>query len=244
VRREACAGIDRQDLWALGARLYYRVAITWSETGESGCYDVVFSRAAEPLDCGLKNRIIPFRKKFDLRRPWQSYANNPLNRIFANKLVSSLRAFLKERLPDYMVPASYVLLDSLPLTVNGKVDRKALPEPEFNRAGREGQYLAAGTAVEEMIAEIWGDVLKQPRVGVRDNFFELGGHSLLAMQVMSRLRQAMKVEVALRKLFEEPTVEALAREVERQWKTERQLRQGEVKKLRRGGPMEVSVVQR
>src|SRR5262249_48298644 len=155
-----------------------------------------------------------------------------------------LRTYVKERLPEYMEPTAFVVIEQMPLTANGKVDRRALPEPELNRAERELQYEAARTPVEEMIAEIWGEVLKQPRVGVKDNFFELGGHSLLATQVMSRLRQALRVEVALRKLFEEPTVEALAREVERQWKTERQLRQGEVKKLRRGGPMEVSVVQR
>ena len=105
-----------------------------------------------------------------------------------------------------MVPARFVLLSKLPLTTNGKVDRKRLPAPEAERPelGPKGMLLR-GTAVEELVAGIWAEVLELERVGVNDNFFELGGHSLLATQVVSRLREAFRVEIPLRLLFETPT---------------------------------------
>jgi len=125
-----------------------------------------------------------------------------------------LRSFLKEKLPDYMVPSAFVFLDSLPLTPNGKVDRGALPAPDQNRAALGQSYVAARTPIEEMLAKIWGEVLSLERVGIYDNFFNLGGHSLKATQVMSRLRQAFHVEIPLRNLFETPTVAGLAESLE------------------------------
>ncbi|MET0398368.1 MAG: amino acid adenylation domain-containing protein, partial [Longimicrobiaceae bacterium] len=125
---------------------------------------------------------------------------------------AELRAGLAERLPEYMVPGAFVTLEKLPLGVSGKVDRRALPAPE--RGGALAAYIAPRTPVEEVLAEIWAEVLKTERVGAGDNFFELGGHSLLATQVISRLRQAFGVEVPLKALFEAPTVAGLAARVE------------------------------
>jgi len=126
-----------------------------------------------------------------------------------------LRAFLAGRLPDYMVPASFVWLDALPLTRTGKVDRRALPEPVV--AAEEGGVVAPRNAVEELIAGIWSELLgRDPStVGVHDNFFELGGHSLLATRALSRTREALGVNVTLRALFEAPTVAGLAAWIER-----------------------------
>ncbi len=124
-----------------------------------------------------------------------------------------LREYLRERLPDYMVPAAVVMLDELPLTAHGKVDRRALPAPE-DVAGALTQVKEPRTPVEEILCGLWAAVLKTQRVGIDDNFFELGGHSLLATQLMSRVRAAFGVEVALRELFERPTVELLAEVVE------------------------------
>jgi amino acid adenylation domain-containing protein len=121
-----------------------------------------------------------------------------------------LRCFLKEKLPEYMIPSAFVILDALPLTPSGKVDRKALPKPDFERPSTEDFYVAPRTPLEEVLAGIWSDVLGLKEVGIHDNFFESGGHSLLATQVMSRLRKVFEVEIPLRILFESPTVEALA----------------------------------
>jgi amino acid adenylation domain-containing protein len=122
-----------------------------------------------------------------------------------------LRAFLKERLPEYMMPQAFVSLEALPLTPNGKLDRKALPPPDAAHA--PAAHDAGGeprTAVEEIVADIWGQVLGVERVGLRDDFFELGGHSLLATRVLSRMREALGVEVSVRAIFENPTVEGLS----------------------------------
>ncbi|HYG65747.1 MAG TPA: non-ribosomal peptide synthase/polyketide synthase, partial [Thermoanaerobaculia bacterium] len=121
------------------------------------------------------------------------------------------REQLAKRLPEYMVPSALVMLEAMPLTPNGKVDRRALPAPEWRPA--EG-HLAPRTTVEELLAGIWSEVLGVERPGVEDNFFELGGHSLLATRVMSRLRSAFQVELPLRELFEEPTLAGLAVRVE------------------------------
>ncbi|MET0396749.1 MAG: amino acid adenylation domain-containing protein, partial [Longimicrobiaceae bacterium] len=124
---------------------------------------------------------------------------------------AELRAHLAARLPEHVVPAAFVVLDRLPLSPSGKTDRAALPAPEW---GAEGEYAAPRTAAEEVLAGIWGEVLGAERVGVEDNFFERGGHSLLATQVVSRVRQALGVEVPLKAMFEAPTVAALAERVE------------------------------
>jgi acyl carrier protein len=107
-----------------------------------------------------------------------------------------------------------VFLDSLPLTPSGKVDRKALPAPDNSRPELDNRFVAPRTPGEQSIAKIWAEVLKLEKVGIHDNFFELGGHSLLATQVISRLRDAFRVDLPLRSLFESPTVAALAERVE------------------------------
>jgi amino acid adenylation domain-containing protein len=123
----------------------------------------------------------------------------------------TLRESLQERLPDYMVPAAFVKLPALPLTPNGKVDRKALPAPEWQRA--EAHHLAPRTPVEEVLAGIWAELLGLERVGAADDFFALGGHSLLATRLVAAIREAFRVDLPLRLLFERPTVEGLARAI-------------------------------
>ncbi|HYO56343.1 non-ribosomal peptide synthetase [Archangium sp.] len=120
-----------------------------------------------------------------------------------------LEEFMAERLPEYMVPSAFVVMAALPLTPNGKVDRKALPPPGENGAKVE-TYVAPRNPREELLAGIWAELLGVEKVGIHDNFFELGGHSLLATQVMSRLRDTLHVELAVRHLFERPTPAGLA----------------------------------
>ena len=114
-----------------------------------------------------------------------------------------------------MVPSNFVLLDALPRTPNGKLDAAALPAPEPARPELDNAYRGPGTPVEEALTEIWMKVLRVERVGVDDNFFDLGGHSLLATQVISRIRDALHVELPLRDLFLNPTVAGLALAVAR-----------------------------
>ncbi|MEP7122426.1 MAG: non-ribosomal peptide synthase/polyketide synthase [Byssovorax sp.] len=125
---------------------------------------------------------------------------------------SDLRVFLKEKLPDYMVPAAFVTLAALPITENGKVDRRALPAPDAAVVEARAHVAPRGP-VEEGIAAIFAEVLKLPRVSARDGFFELGGHSLLATQAIARIRAAFGVELPLRSLFEAPSPAELAGEV-------------------------------
>ncbi|HEV3048834.1 MAG TPA: amino acid adenylation domain-containing protein, partial [Longimicrobium sp.] len=125
---------------------------------------------------------------------------------------AALRAHLAERLPEYMVPAAFVHMDALPVNPNGKLDRKALPAPDF--AVDEEAYVAPRTPVEEVLAGIWAGVLGVERIGVEDSFFERGGHSLLATRVVSQVREAFGVELPLRALFEGPTVAELAARLE------------------------------
>jgi amino acid adenylation domain-containing protein/non-ribosomal peptide synthase protein (TIGR01720 family) len=126
--------------------------------------------------------------------------------------VNELRAYLGEQLPGYMIPGVLVEMAALPLTANGKVDRKALPEPGQMDSG--GEYVGPRTAVEELVAGIWSEVLGVERVGIHDNFFELGGHSLLAMQVISRVRESFKVELPLQSVFEAPTLSEFSSHIE------------------------------
>ncbi|HEY0603111.1 MAG TPA: amino acid adenylation domain-containing protein [Herpetosiphonaceae bacterium] len=123
---------------------------------------------------------------------------------------SELRASLKEHLPDYMVPSAFVMLETLPLTPNGKVDHKALPAPDTAGLEPDAAYVAPRTPVEELLANIWAGVLRRERVGVYDNFFDLGGHSLLATQVVSRVRDALQVDLPLRDVFAAPTLAGMA----------------------------------
>jgi amino acid adenylation domain-containing protein len=128
---------------------------------------------------------------------------------------AELRDWVKERLPEYMVPVAWVEMSGLPLSPNGKVDRKNLPAPDYERPELAGEYQGARTPTEEVMAGVWAEVLRLDQVGVQDNFFQLGGHSLLATQVVSRIRNAFQVELPLRTLFEAPTVAGLAERVER-----------------------------
>jgi amino acid adenylation domain-containing protein len=127
---------------------------------------------------------------------------------------AALAAYLRQRLPDYMVPEACVVLGALPLTANGKVDRRALPPPEWRRDDGAPAFAAPRNPIEELVAGIWSEVLGIEPLGIHDRFFDLGGHSLLATQVISRVRRACAVEVPLRALFEAPGLEAFAARVE------------------------------
>ncbi len=137
-------------------------------------------------------------------------ANRPVRSLLSDHLVASLRRFLKGRLPEYMLPSAFVVLDAMPLTRNGKIDRAALPAPGLERqTTNESTYVAPRQEVEQRLAEIWSGVLNVERVGANDNFFELGGDSILCLQVISRAKAA-GIHLTTKQLFENQTVAALA----------------------------------
>jgi amino acid adenylation domain-containing protein len=124
--------------------------------------------------------------------------------------ISELRSFSQEKLPEYMVPSAFVFLGAMPLTPNGKVDRRSLPAPDLSRDGA-ATFVAHRTPIEEALVNIWREVLRLPTMGVQDNFFELGGHSLSAAQVVSRVNAFFQLALPLRVLFDKPTIERLAK---------------------------------
>ena len=128
--------------------------------------------------------------------------------------IAELRQTLKQTLPDYMVPAAFVLLDTFPLTPNGKIDQHALPAPELSRENLATSYVAPETLVEEALADIWSHILGIEPIGIHDNFFDLGGHSLLATQIITRISALFDTELSLQVLFAKPTIAELSPHIE------------------------------
>jgi natural product biosynthesis luciferase-like monooxygenase protein/amino acid adenylation domain-containing protein len=127
---------------------------------------------------------------------------------------SVLREYLKQHLPDHMVPTAIVLLEAFPLTANGKVDRRSLPSPDASRLASPKAFVAPGTETQQLLARIWSDVLGLKQIGADDDFFDLGGHSLLIMQVLARIRDTFQVELRMRRFFDAPTIAGLAATIE------------------------------
>jgi acyl carrier protein len=142
--------------------------------------------------------------------------------------------------PEYMVPSIFVLMDELPRTLNGKIDRRALPPPDQSTVERESRFVAPRTLVEEVLAGIWIELLGVERVGIHDNFFDLGGHSLLAVQMVSRAREALKVTLPVRLVFEWPTLCQLAERVEQTMRPDHELPLSSVKSGARAGNLPLS----
>jgi amino acid adenylation domain-containing protein len=205
VSRES-AGIDPEQVWALGESLGYVADITWSEN-DPGSFDVTFRRPNIAATLDHKDRG-------DTYPAWEKYANNPIRSDQARKLEPELRKALAIKLPEHMVPSHFLILDALPRTANGKLDRKALPAPHQLRPNIEQAFVAPRNATEEKVASVWAEVLKLKMVGVHDNFFDLGGHSLLGTQVISRLCKLFETPLQLRWLFQFPTVALLAEKIE------------------------------
>ena len=199
ARAGAAAAVEPEDLWTLADRLGYDADLIPSAGGGvDGRFDAVLRRRGAEVPAGVDPRAAAPTAE-DL--PWSAYANDPLRADHERRLAPELRRFLEAALPEYMVPAAFVLLDALPLTVNGKVDRAALPAPEPTVATAE-EWVAPATPLEERLAQATAEVLGLERVGMRDNFFDLGGHSLLATQLVSRLTQGHGIQVTLQMIFD------------------------------------------
>jgi acyl carrier protein len=126
---------------------------------------------------------------------------------------TALAGHLTQRLPAYMVPAFFVQLDSLPLTHNGKVDRKQLPDPEGAGLGSAAPYVPPGNETEERLVAIWQEILGREPIGIKDNFFDLGGHSLKATRLLSKINMDFGVSIGIQTIFQEPTIESIAHRI-------------------------------
>ncbi|WP_218835532.1 non-ribosomal peptide synthetase [Streptomyces sp. SA15] len=207
--------IDPEDLHALAARLGRRAAVTWSADSPDGDLDVLFSA---PGDTGADGHTPVPDVIDDLYSPAVTtaadparFANSPRRSRLTGSLVSSLREYLSDRLPASGVPAAFVVLERLPLTVNGKLDRAALPVPEFSGGGR-GRV--ARSPREEILCGLFAEVLGLASVAADDDFFVAGGHSLLATRLVSRVRSVFGVELPVRALFDSPTPAGLVRHLD------------------------------
>ena len=203
-------GIDPEDLHALSSELPYEVSISWARHQDDGSFDVLFQRINENDARLVMNQSVSFPEPDVSGQRPHDYTNNPLSETSVVQLVRQLRDWLRTRLPAYMMPSNFVVLDELPLNANGKVDRRALPAPHAAQYISEETFVAPRTPEEKTIAEIWAEMLDGGPISVEANFFDLGGHSLLATRVVSRIREKCDVELPLRLLFDSPTVAALA----------------------------------
>ena len=144
------------------------------------------------------------------------FKNNDDEKLIAYFISSSelsqndLRQFLQDKLPAYMIPSSYMMLEEFPLTPNRKIDRKALPLPEANRRNLDN-YIKPSSEIEREIAQIWQQVLQVDKIGIHDNFFDLGGHSLSMVKVHSQLREKFSSDIPLVEMFRHPTISALVK---------------------------------
>ncbi|MFJ2444448.1 amino acid adenylation domain-containing protein, partial [Streptomyces sp. NPDC087658] len=194
-------GIDPEAVTAWGEAQGYRVLTTWSPRGLD-FFDAVFlPQGSEDGTGALTGVHRPARAGVALRE----LVNSPGGSRRLGRLVGDLRAELGRRLPPFMVPSAVVLLETLPLTVNGKLDRRALPAPDYTSTGGR----APRTMREEVLCSLFAEVLGVSSVGIDDSFFDLGGHSLLATRLVSRIRTVLSTELSIQALFETPTVAGL-----------------------------------
>ena len=207
----AVAGSHPDDLRALGEELAYRVDVSWASSGARGEMDVVFTHAGPDAERVAEATLLALAGPTS-QLPLARLANRPVQRSYERTLVPRVQSFLKERLPDYMMPSAFVMLDELPLTPNGKVDRNALPAPDFASAAAE--YAAPRNPTEEALTGIWQELLVMERIGIHDDFFALGGHSLLATRSAARIYEQLRVSLPVRVMFEAPTVARLAEHID------------------------------
>jgi non-ribosomal peptide synthase protein (TIGR01720 family) len=206
----AATGLQPHQFWSLANDLPYTVEITWSSEGDDFAYDVLM-RHREADAVGSRNGKNTSRQRVADQQEfsWSRYANKPLRDGVGEQLIPVLRRYMQERVPEYMVPATFMILDHLPLTPNGKLDKRSLPVPDSTRHDPEQNYVEPGTAAEETLARIWCEVLGLEQVGIHDNFFVLGGDSILSIQIVSRAARA-GLHLTPKDLFQHQTVAALA----------------------------------
>ncbi|HVU49083.1 MAG TPA: MupA/Atu3671 family FMN-dependent luciferase-like monooxygenase [Polyangia bacterium] len=200
---DTAAPIDPEALWTLAPD--YDVHVTWSSSGPHAI-DARFRRRGGATARARRSSAATRGPA----KPWDHYARGPERRRDAADLVPELRARLKQTLPPYMIPSAFVVLEALPLTANGKIDRQALPAPDHDRREAATAYVAPASELESTIGQVWAQLLGLARVSTQDNLFELGANSLLMVQANGRLKAALGRELSLVEMFRFPSISTLA----------------------------------
>ena len=208
--RDAGHGVDPEQLWRMCDGLGYDANLSYTGTDEKYCFDIVVQQRASE-----GRHLFPAPVSVDRTVALATYCNNPLREKLEAELAPVVGDYLRNKLPDHMVPSQFVLLDELPLTPNGKVNRQALPDPDTDRPDLDTAFVAPSTALETVLAGMWTEIFGIEKIGIHDDFFALGGHSLLAIQVCSRILDNLQLELPLRTLFDSPTVAELAQRLAR-----------------------------
>jgi amino acid adenylation domain-containing protein len=201
------SGVEPEQLWALERELPYEIQVTWAERGDAIGYDVLC--VARPTKAEQPSIWKTAHRQAD-SRPWSAYANALSREPTQQHLSLALRQYLSQKLPEYMVPSTFVLLDALPLMPNGKLNRRALPSSDSSHPQMDDVYTPPETELQREVATTWSQVLGIEKLGVDSSFFNIGGHSLLAMQVVSRLSDSLNLDIPLRLMFERPTIRGFA----------------------------------
>jgi hypothetical protein len=205
-------GIDPEEWWRLSDEFPYQVQVLESN---EGFYNVLIHR-----DENLNGfQILESQADLTSHINYSDYTNNPLQHQVANHLNAQLRQYLRQHLPDYLMPSAVIVLTRFPLTPSGKIDRHALPLPQRSRPSLETDLVLPDSNLEQQIAQVWQKVLQLDVVGIHDNFFDLGGHSLLIVQVYNHLRSQIAqstecfhslMNLSLVDLFQYPTIHTLS----------------------------------
>jgi amino acid adenylation domain-containing protein/thioester reductase-like protein len=203
--------IDPEEIYCLAERQGYRVALMFNVMNPERYFDAYFVKSdIDPVIIGIPIEL-QYPAPAGECKDWSVFTNQPMVRDTDRLFVLGLRDRLSHQLPDYMIPSSFVVLDRLPLTANGKLDIKALPDPEIES---DKAYRAPITPTEVFLSDLYAELTGATRVGLDDSFFALGGHSLLAMRLVSKVCDVLGVELPVRAVFEHPTVEPLARVID------------------------------
>ncbi|HEY9826129.1 MAG TPA: amino acid adenylation domain-containing protein [Stenomitos sp.] len=215
-------GVDPEEFWQFSQTLPYEVTVSWETSDAEGSYQLLFQRncdnsKASQSSFGSQNKspllqLRQYTTELD-NEEWNKYANNPLKSKMDRDLSIKLRSYIKERLPMYMLPSSFVVLDDFPLTPSGKVDRRALPSPGFFRAKLSTEIVSPKTDLEKKLAQIWSRILEIDEVGIKDSFLELGGDSLRLIELGNQIESSYSIEFSLASFFENPTISGIVNQI-------------------------------
>ena len=207
-------GVDPEALRQLAHELTLDVILSWPSPADKGAFNALFRPKSTAANAKPSNiEVLPVSKQS--AQPWSFYANNPLQPKMAHALSTELRTYTEQTLPKYMVPSTFVIVETFPLSANGKIDYNALPIPDTSRPELSVPFVKPCTSQEKKLADVWSDVLDIFPIGINDSFFELGGDSLRLMQLMTQIERSFEVTISFADFFKQPTIASLSSQLSR-----------------------------